>query len=89
MLNRKLTYRIGIGLMALGLMACDPVVNIAGANFPAWLLCAIVGTILAAAIRPVFVSTRMEPYLGPLLLVYPCLALLLACVVYLVFFNRV
>jgi hypothetical protein len=89
MLDYKLRYGIGIAVATLELQACDPVVNIAGANFPAWLLCAIVGTILATAIRPVFVSTRMEPYLGPLLLIYPCLALLLACVVYLVFFSRV
>ncbi|MGD0075336.1 MAG: YtcA family lipoprotein [Candidatus Binataceae bacterium] len=73
----------------LALAACDPVVNIAGANFPAWLLCAIVGSILAAIFRPLFAATRIEPYLGPLLLIYPCLAVLLACAVYLVFFNRI
>lgn len=64
-------------------------VNIAGANFPAWLLCAIVGAVLAAAFRPVFVASKIEPYLGPLLLIYPCLAILLGCATYLKFFNRV
>jgi len=73
----------------LALAGCDPVVNIAGANFPAWLLCAIVGGILAAVIRPIFAATRIEPHLGPLLIVYPCFAVLLACIVYLVFFNRI
>jgi len=76
-------------LAALALPSCDPVVNIAGANFPAWLLCAIVGAALAAALRPVFAVSGVEPHLGPLLLIYPCLALLLGCAVYLVFFNRV
>jgi hypothetical protein len=73
----------------LTLMACDPVANIAGANFPAWLLCAIVGAILAATLRPAFASTGVEPYLGPLLLIYPCLAVALSCAVYLIFFSRV
>jgi YtcA family len=74
-------------LMFVG--GCDPVVNIAGANFPAWLLCAIAGTVLAAMIRPVFVAVRIERYLWPVAVVYASLAVLLGCVVYLVFFNRI
>ncbi len=81
--------RRGVPIAMLTLGACDPVVNIAGANFPAWLLCAVVGAILAATFRPVFAATGIEPYLGPLLLIYPCLAVLLACLVYLFFFNRI
>jgi hypothetical protein len=68
---------------------CDPVVNIAGANFPAWLLCAIAGAVLAAMLRPLFVLARIEQYLWPMPLVYASLAVLLGCLVYLVFFNRV
>ncbi len=78
-----------LALAALALAACDPVVNIAGANFPAWLLCAIVGAVFAAAFRPLFAASRIEPHLGPLLLIYPCLALLFGCAIYLIFFNRV
>jgi hypothetical protein len=77
------------GLLGLIFAGCDPVVNIAGANFPAWLLCAILGVLLAAMVRPVFARTGLEPHLGPLLVIYPCLAVALACVVYLVFFNRI
>jgi hypothetical protein len=80
--------RICMPLAMLTLAACDPVVNIAGANFPAWLLCAIVGALLASAFRPVFAATGIEPHLGPLLLIYPCLAVLLSCLVYLTFFTR-
>ena len=78
----------GVPIVALILAGCDPVINIAGANFPAWLLCAIAGAILAAVFRPVFAATRVEPYLGPLLLIYPSLAILLACLIYLILFNR-
>jgi hypothetical protein len=76
-------------LMAmLALAACDPVVNIAGANFPAWLLCAIVGAILAATIRPLFTVTGLEAHLGPRLLIYPCLMVVIGCLVYLICFSR-
>jgi hypothetical protein len=78
-----------LALAAQALAACDPVVNIAGANFPAWLLCAIGGAVFAAALRPVFAASGIEPHLGPLLLIYPCLALLLGCAIYLIFFNRI
>ncbi len=71
------------------LAGCDPVVNIAGANFPSWLICAIAGAVLAALIRPIFLWTRIEPYLWPLPLVYLSLGVLMAAIVYLIFFNRI
>jgi hypothetical protein len=74
---------------ACALAGCDPVVNIAGANFPSWLFCAICGMILTIAIRPIFVVTRLETYLWPLPIVYPSLAVLLGCIVWLIFFNRI
>jgi CDP-diglyceride synthetase len=80
--------RIYASVALLALMSCDPVVNVAGANFPAWLLCAICGGIVAAMFRPLLVATRVEPYLGPLIVIYPCLAILAACSIYLIFFNR-
>ncbi len=75
--------------VAFLLAGCDPVVNIAGANFPAWLFCAICGLILTVAIRPVFVVTRVESYLWPLPIVYSSLAILMGCIVWLILFNRI
>ena len=74
---------------ASALAGCDPVINIAGANFPSWLFCAICGAIITALIRPVFVVTRLEPYLWPLPIVYLSLAVLMGCLVWLIFFNRI
>jgi hypothetical protein len=78
-----------LALCALALSGCDPVINIAGADFPSWLVCSIAGAIAAGILRPLFVKLRLEPYMGPLLLVYPSLAVLLSCVTYLIFFNRI
>ena len=74
---------------ALLIAGCDPVVNIAGANFPSWLFCAICGAILTAVIRPVFVATRVEAYLWPLPIVYLSLMVLMGCIVWIIFFNRI
>jgi hypothetical protein len=68
---------------------CDPVINIGGANFPGWLLCAIMGIALAGLLRLLFVAVGIEPYLGPGLLIYPCLVVLIGCLTWLIFFNRV
>ncbi|MGH7780876.1 MAG: YtcA family lipoprotein [Candidatus Binataceae bacterium] len=68
---------------------CDPIVNIAGANFPSWLVAAIVGAILAALARPIFVAVGLERYLWPLPAVYASLAVLLGCIFWMIFFNRV
>jgi hypothetical protein len=73
---------------AVALSGCDPIVNIAGANFPAWMLCAIVGSIATGALRPLLAAIGLEPHLGPRVVIYPCLAFLIGCVVYLAFFNR-
>lgn len=66
---------------------CDPVVEIQGTFFPAWLLCMIVGVVLAVALRPLFVRLGIEPYMGPLPLVYTSLAVLLTLAVWLLFFR--
>lgn len=75
--------------LALTLAGCDPIINIAGANFPAWLFCSICGGVLTILIRPVFLVTRLEKYLWPLPIVYLSLAILMGCAVYLIFFNRI
>lgn len=76
-------------LSVVTLAACDPIVTIAGANFPSWLLCMIVGAILAASVRPLLVLARLEPYLGPLTIFYPSLIAMFAMILWVIFFNRV
>ena len=76
-------------LSAVVRSGCDPIVNVAGANFPAWLLCALGGALGAALLRPVLVAAGIEAHLWPVALVYLSLAVLIACVVYLVCFNRI
>jgi len=66
---------------------CDPIVNFYGSFFPAWAICLIAGVVLAVALRFVFAATGLEDGFVSLVLVYPALALLLACVMWLVLFR--
>jgi hypothetical protein len=67
---------------------CDPLLNIQGAFFPAWILCIFGGLALTGATHRLLVATRLQPHLGPLALVYPSLALLWTMALWLVFFRR-
>ena len=81
--------RCVVTTMALALIAtgCDPVINVFGSFFPAWVVCMVAGTALTIAVRPLFVALGLERHLGPLLLVYPSLGLLLTMLAWLVFFR--
>jgi YtcA family len=94
-LDSKVKSRILVAALRLAaclsiatLTGCDPIITIAGATFPSWLLCMIVGAILTAIVRPLVVLARLEAYLGPLTLFYPSLIAMFAMVVWLIFFNR-
>ena len=86
---RPYLWPAAIALAATTAAGCDPVVNIAGANFPAWLLCAIIGAAGIAILRPLIVLGGLEPYLWSLPGFYSSLGLLLACLVWMIFFNRI
>jgi hypothetical protein len=75
-------------LSTIAFTACDPIISIAGANFPSWLLCMLVGAVLAALVRPLLLLSRLEPNLGPLTIFYPSLIAMLAMIVWVIFFNR-
>ena len=75
-------------LSMVALSGCDPIITIAGANFPSWLLCLLVGALLTAALRPLLWLSRLELYVGPLILFYPSLIAMLSMIVWATFFNR-
>ena len=74
-------------VLSLLLTGCDPTINLYGTFIPAWLICTAAGTVGAVAFRYLFAAVKLEPHLGPLILVYPCLVLLLSCGVWLIFFK--
>ena len=79
--------RMGLALYvsaAFLITGCDPVIGIAGATFPVWLLCLIVGVLAALALRPLLVAVAIDEWMTPRPLVYGCLAVTIACLIWLI-----
>jgi hypothetical protein len=66
---------------------CDPTLSIQGSYFPAWIVCMAVAAVVTAVLRQLFVSVRIEPHLGPVLLIYPSLWVLMTMLTWLVFYR--
>jgi hypothetical protein len=65
-----------------------PSFNILGSFFPAWIVCGVVGILLASIVRWWFVRIKLEDQLlAPLVLVYPCLTAFFTFTLWLVFFS--
>ena len=64
-----------------------PTFNILGSFFPAWILCGVLGILLAVVVRLIFVRTKLEEELSPLIVIYPCLAAFFTFTIWLVFFS--
>jgi len=64
-----------------------PAINIIGSFFPAWMVCLTAAVILAFAARIVLLRFRLETEVGPLALFYPCVVILMTCLLWLIFFH--
>jgi len=71
------------GISAFFISGCDPVISVAGADFPVWILCLVVGILMSLSLKPVFVATGMDEWMTPRPLVYASLALTIAFVCWL------
>jgi hypothetical protein len=85
--RRHLTRLVALLTLAMLMTGCDPTINLYGTFIPAWLICLAVGTVGTVLLRYVFAALRLEPHLGPLILVYPCLLVLLSDAVWILFFQ--
>lgn len=89
---RRCTVRAvaaGSSAATLPIAGCSraPSFNLLGSFFPAWILCGVIGILLAVAVRLFFVRVKLEPQLKPLILVYPCLAAFFTFTLWLLFFS--
>ncbi len=68
--------------------ACAPLIDVAGAFFPAWIFCILVGIAATVLLRQLFARLRLEASLGPLLLVYPSLAAAISLALWVLVYRR-
>jgi len=64
-----------------------PAINIIGSFLPAWMICLAAGVILAFVVRFFMLRYRMETEVGPLALFYPCVVILITCLLWTIFFH--
>jgi hypothetical protein len=64
-----------------------PTFNILGSFFPSWLICLFAGIILAGIANRIFAHIALGKEILWPVVVYPCLALLFACLLWLIFFS--
>jgi hypothetical protein len=87
----KRTAAVGLSFApALLAAGCSraPSFNILGSFFPAWIVCGVIGIVLAVAVRLFFVHIKLEDkLLWPLILVYPCLTAFFTFTLWLLFFS--
>lgn len=85
---QRLSVEISI-FPALALTGCKraPTFNILGSFFPSWLICLFAGIVLAALVNRILARFALDKELLWPVLVYPCLSILFACTLWLIFFS--
>jgi len=76
-------------LVAAQLAGCRlaPTFNILGSFFPSWLICLFAGIIVAVIANRLFARFALDKEILWPVVVYPCIALLFACTIWLIFFS--
>jgi len=69
------------------MLSHSPSLDIFGSFFPIWMLCIAGAVLLTLAARFVLIRARLDGELGPRVVVYPSMAALFACAIWLVFFD--
>jgi hypothetical protein len=75
-----------LSVSMVAVASCAPVIQIAGATFPGWMLCAVVGVLLTVVVRFALAAVALETHVRPRPLVYVSLALTFAFATWLLFF---
>jgi YtcA-like protein len=86
-MRQSIEIRTKCSIGALLISGCNPVISIAGANFPVWMLCLFAGILVSLSLRPVLVAIGIDEWMTPRPLIYSCLALVIAFVCWLVIWR--
>jgi hypothetical protein len=85
-LQLRFSFLVALALLCAG---CEraPSIDVIGSFFPVWMLCLSLGVALAFVARYFLLRYQLESEVGPLALFYPCVVILAACVLWLMFFR--
>jgi YtcA family len=87
----KITPACSLGLAGICLVCSGcgraPAVEVIGSFFPAWMVCLIASIVLASALRLFLVRRQLEPAIEPVAIFYPCVVILISCLLWLIFYR--
>jgi hypothetical protein len=88
-MNRTPALSLGIGGICLLCIGCAraPAIDVIGSFFPVWMVCLIMSIVLASLLRLFLLRRQLEPAIEPVALFYPCVVLLLSCLLWLIFYS--
>jgi hypothetical protein len=88
-MDKTIKRRLCVVAAVLVTTACGraPSVDIAGSFFPVWMICLTTAVVLSFCVRYLLVRCRIESEVGPVALFYPSLVVLLAGLMWLIFFR--
>lgn len=85
--QRRLIFVVALLSTALAGCRRSPTFNILGSFFPSWLICLFVGIVLAAISNRILARLSLDKEILWPIVFYPCITLLFACGLWLIFFN--
>jgi len=81
-----------IPLAVLCMAGCSrfhsPTVDVLGSYFPAWMVCMIGGLIVTLVVRLLFAALKLDSFLRPGAVIYPCLLAIFTMAAWLLFFQN-
>jgi YtcA family len=85
--RRRLSLTFALSTAALTGCRRSPTFNILGSFFPSWLICLFAGITLAVVSNRLFAVFSLDKEILWPVVLYPCIALFSACVLWLIFFS--
>ena len=75
-------------LAMIGCSGCSraPSIEVIGSFFPAWMFCIIAALVITGLLRLELVRCGLEKQLGPLIVLYPSIAVAITCSLWLILF---
>ena len=88
-MKRTVAYSLSLAGICLLCSGCGqaPAIDVIGSFFPAWMVCLIVSIVLASLLRLLLLRRQLEPAVEPVALFYPCVVILVSCLLWLIFYR--
>lgn len=88
-MKRTPVRSFGLTGICLACSGCGraPAIEVIGSFFPAWMVCLIASIVFASALRVFLVRRQLEPAIEPVVLFYPCVVILISCLLWLLFYR--